>query len=169
MRQPLVSVRHLYEHVFVPASRDVELPRCGACQEHKPLDQFNWRRKKKGQRDSLCRTWRSAYKHDHYVKNRQRYIDNTAERKQRLATERATFLIEYFRTHPCSDCGESDPIVLEFDHRSHKLFNVAKGLRDHSWQAVLEEIGKCDVVWANCHRRRTSHSLGWARAAAARL
>jgi hypothetical protein len=41
-------------------------------------------------------------------------------------------------------------------------------LRTHSWQAVLDEITKCEVVCANCHRRRTAHRGGFARAAVAR-
>lgn len=138
------------------------------CREYKPADQFNWRRKHKGQRDSLCRMCRSVYKHEHYSRNRQKYIDNAASRRRRISIERASFLVDYFRTHHCVDCDESDPVVLEFDHRGDKLFDVAKGLCDHSWQAVLDEMAKCEVVCANCHRRRTAVELGWTRAAVAR-
>jgi hypothetical protein len=66
------------------------------------------------------------------------------------------FLIEFLADHPCVDCSESDPIVLEFDHRGDKLFNISNGLRDRNWQTVLAEMEKCDVVCANCHRRRTA-------------
>jgi hypothetical protein len=59
-------------------------------------------------------------------------------------------------------------VVLEFDHMGDKLFTVAKGLYDHSWEAVLSEIAKCEVVCANCHRRRTAIELGWTRAAVVR-
>ena len=76
-------------------------------------------------------------------------------------------MVEFFRAHPCQDCGETDPLVLEFDHRGAKLFNIAQGLRDRNWQTVLDEIGKCDVVCANCHRRRTALRKGFVRAAVA--
>jgi hypothetical protein len=80
---------------------------------------------------------------------------------------RAAKLVEFFRDYPCADCGESDPLVLEFDHRGNKSFNIAKGARDRNWQAVLDEIAKCDVVCANCHRRRTALRARFARAVVA--
>ena len=71
--------------------------------------------------------------------------------------ERTTWLIEFFRTHPCLDCGELDPVVLEFDHvRGEKKFDVGQCLARNTWQTVLDEIAKCEVVCANCHRRRTA-------------
>ena len=73
----------------------------------------------------------------------------------------------YFRDHPCVDCGETDPIVLEFDHLGDKSFCIGTGFRDRNWQSVLDEIAKCDVVCANCHRRRTARRGGFARAVVA--
>jgi hypothetical protein len=82
--------------------------------------------------------------------------------------ERAKFMIELFRTRPCADCGETDPLVLEFDHLGDKKFNVGAGMRERSWQAVRDEIAKCDVVCANCHRRRTAVRTGCVRMAIAK-
>jgi hypothetical protein len=138
--------------------------RCGRCREVKPLGDFNWRRKGREQRDNLCRGCRSDYHREHYLANRQRYIDQARERKQLLALERTTYLIEYFRTHPCSDCGESDAVVLEFDHLVDKSFDIGQALPYRSWQSILDEIAKCEVVCANCHRRRTAHRRGSLRA-----
>jgi hypothetical protein len=89
-------------------------------------------------------------------------------RRPAIRAIRATaHLLAFFREHPCSDCGESDPLVLEFDHLADKSFGIAQGLRDRSWQAILDEIAKCDVVCANCHRRRTARRGGFARAVVA--
>ena len=140
---------------------------CGRCGELKPVEEFAWRRRARGQRDNYCRPCRAAYKQEHYARNRQRYIDDAQRRRRALVAERTTELLEFLLSHPCADCGEADPLVLEFDHRSDKSFNVSKGLRDHSWPAVLAEIAKCDVVCANCHRRRTARRGGFARAAVA--
>ncbi len=140
---------------------------CTRCRLRKPASNFAWHRKARGQRDTYCQPCRAAYKREHYEANRERYIANAHRRKQAIALERAALLIEFFREQPCVNCGESDPMVLEFDHLADKRFNIAKGLRTHSWRAVLDEIAKCEVVCANCHRRRTAHRGGFARAAVA--
>src|SRR5262249_46781507 len=131
------------------------------------LVEFAWRRKARGQRDNYCRTCRAAYKQEHYRANRQRYIDAAGKRRRRVVAERVVYLVEFLREHPCADCGETDPVVLEFDHRGEKEFNIGGGWRNRSWKAVLDEIAKCDVVCANCHRRRTARRGGFARAAVA--
>ena len=99
--------------------------------------------------------------------NKQRYIDAAARRKKVLLQERFIFLMAYFDDHPCIDCGETDPIVLEFDHLGDKKFGIADGIRNRNWDDVLNEIAKCDVVCANCHRRRTVKRGGFIRAAVA--
>jgi hypothetical protein len=67
--------------------------------------------------------------------------------------------LDFFRDHPCADCGETDPLVLEFDHLGDKEFNIGPNLVNRSWKSVLAEIEKCDVVCANCHSRRTARRL----------
>jgi hypothetical protein len=131
------------------------LRRCGRCGKLKLIADFNWRRKTRGQRDNLCRPCRSEYHREHYLANKQRYIEQAAASQHRLRLERTWYLIEYFKTHPCADCGEDDPIVLEFDHLEDKCFDIAQALPYRSWQTILDEIEKCEVVCANCHRRRT--------------
>lgn len=72
-------------------------------------------------------------------------------------------LAVYFATHPCIDCGESDVRCLEFDHRdgASKISEVTVLIRRNgSRQRILEEIEKCDVRCANCHRRVTAERGG---------
>jgi 5-methylcytosine-specific restriction endonuclease McrA len=87
-------------------------------------------------------------------------MDDYARRRRR---RHQALVLEYLRTHPCVDCGETDPIVLEFDHLRDKTKNVS-GMAAHSWRVIQEEIAKCEVVCANCHRRRTSRRGGYFRA-----
>ena len=76
---------------------------------------------------------------------------------------RIDYLMRYLMDHPCTDCGEIDPLVLEFDHLGGKEFNIAAGIRYRKWSLVLAEIQKCEVVCANCHRRRTLRRAGSVR------
>ena len=132
-----------------------KLQKCYGCGAFKPAEDFAWRRRAIDQRDSFCRLCRAAYKRDHYAANRQRYIDQARERKQRARVERTRYLLAYFEDHPCVDCGETDPVVLEFDHLRDKEFEITQALSDRRWSLILMEIEKCEVVCANCHRRRT--------------
>lgn len=71
-------------------------------------------------------------------------------------------LFEYLQHHPCSDCGESDPLVLEFDHvLGEKRYNLGDlPSRYSSWETIQAEIAKCEVRCANCHRRITAKRAG---------
>jgi len=138
--------------------------RCGRCGELKPVDEFAWRRRRRLQRDNYCRPCRSAYGKEHYEANKQRYIEQAARVKKKVRLERTLKLLEFFEAHPCADCGEADPVVLEFDHLRDKAFNVTWGIDNVAWAKLLAEIEKCEVVCANCHRRRTSRRRGALRA-----
>jgi hypothetical protein len=152
--------------MFVPESSTLTR-RCGRCGQTKPVAEYAWRRRARGQRDNYCRACRAEYKQEHYAANRDRYLANAQRRKKAVVGERVAFLIDFFNEHPCVDCGERDPLVLEFDHLRDKCFGIAQGFRDRNWQSILDEIAKCDVVCANCHRRRTALRAGFARAAVA--
>jgi hypothetical protein len=127
------------------------------------VEEFAWRRKARGQRDNYCRPCRTVYKHEHYARNKQRYIDSARRRTEKIVSERTIYLVSFFREHPCVDCGEDDPLVLEFDHLGDKQFSIGRGMRERPWKAVLAEIEKCEVVCANCHRRRTNRRGGFIR------
>jgi hypothetical protein len=132
-----VSIRGGCEHVFAMEAA-VERRRCYRCG--------------------------SAYGREHYLANRQRYIDQAGKVKRRLTRERTLYLLEFFKTHPCVDCGERDPVVLEFDHLRDKSFAIGPSLSRRGWQDILDEMKKCEVVCANCHRRRTAKRRGSLRA-----
>jgi hypothetical protein len=149
--------------MFVSKSDD-NFRKCYRCGESKPAEAFAWRRRERGQRDTFCRPCRKAYGREHYLANRQRYVDQARITKQRLARERTAYLFEFFEAHPCRDCGETDPMVLEFDHLRDKRFNIGSALPYRNWASILAEIEKCDVVCANCHRRRTARRIGSVRA-----
>src|SRR3990170_2864576 len=67
-------------------------------------------------------------------------------------------LIARVKAVPCMDCrGVFPSICMDFDHRPDeiKLFTISGCRGQHGEQRILNEIAKCDVVCANCHRLRT--------------
>lgn len=90
--------------------------------------------------------------------HRQWRISNPEQFKRNQTTRfiRRKRLIDRFRDRPCYDChGSFDLWQMEFDHtRGDKKFNITTGLTT-PLKVLLEEIAKCDVVCANCHKTRT--------------
>jgi hypothetical protein len=68
------------------------------------------------------------------------------------------FIYNYLLTHPCVDCGETRPPVLEFDHiNNDKEFNISHMVSSaFSIKRIEAEITKCEVRCANCHRIKTA-------------
>ena len=60
----------------------------------------------------------------------------------------------YKQTLKCYKCGESRHWVLDFHHRdpSIKDGTITQMLLNSSREKLLQEIDKCDVLCANCHR-----------------
>jgi hypothetical protein len=87
-----------------------------------------------------------------WTPGRSRYIETRRKRWRRNAK-----LLNDLRDVPCMDCGRRyPPCVMQFDHRdgAAKRFMVSRMIH-RSPKLILEEIAKCDIVCANCHRERT--------------
>lgn len=134
---------------------------CIRCKEQKPLSEFNFKIKAKNLRQAHCKDCSRLYVQGHYNKNKQYYLDKARVRNQRIRKIVKKFLWEYLSTNSCVDCGEKDPIVLEFDHIRDKLFNVSVMARNKTLIDVQNEVAKCEVRCANCHRRKTAKQFGW--------
>lgn len=101
---------------------------------------------------------RRKYDRDWYHKNKERIGPKKNEKQRKRSEKRKELVLDYLKSHPCIDCGENDPVVLEFDHRDSnlKLMNISNLMTgQYSEKIILEEIAKCDVRCANCHRIRT--------------
>lgn len=132
---------------------------CPKCEIPKPLDDFNWRSRAKGTKQSICKECQRQINTEHYKNNSADYKRRSQEYRVRLKEKFA----EWLSDKKCIDCGETDPVVLDCDHVSgEKKYGIAEMLNDaRPWDVILEELAKCEIRCANCHRRRTAKQFNW--------
>jgi len=94
---------------------------------------------------------RKAYQKDWYVKNKQA----NQEKGYRWRNKVKFNFQEFKATLKCAHCGENEPVCLDFHHidPSQKDRDVTKGISSWSYKKIMEEIKKCIVLCANCHRK----------------
>lgn len=136
---------------------------CPKCQKKKQLGEFNTDRSRPDGKASYCRPCHRASRRETYRKHRKKHEETSKRgRAARLEKIRA-YVREYLLAHPCVDCDETNPVVLEFDHvRGKKDVAVSVMIgKVFGLERIKKEIAKCDVRCANCHRKRTAKEGGW--------
>lgn len=69
-------------------------------------------------------------------------------------------LMDLKNSTPCTDCKISYPYyMMEFDHLRDKKHNLANMFLRSGMKKVIEEVAKCEIVCANCHKKRTYDRL----------
>lgn len=115
-----------------------------------------------GQRRSICRPCKRIYDRQFHANRTPEQIRRKVELQKIRIQENRKRVWYYLLEHPCENCPESDPVVLEFDHidQKTKVAAVAE-MMCLKWEKIEQEIAKCRVLCANCHRRHTAKQLGW--------
>lgn len=134
---------------------------CAKCLNVKPEIEFSI---KSGKITNQCLACKREYNRAIYAKKSPEAKKDRAVQMKLRYQELRKKLWDYKCTQLCARCGESDPVVLEFDHldqanKDSEICNMVKNGR--SWDSILKEIAKCQVLCANCHRRKTHKQLGW--------
>ena len=109
---------------------------CNCCGEEKPLTEFHGNGHYKG-----TKKYKPDCRHCSNYKLRM-HVNNAVE--------------EHFGSWKCSKCGfEGRPVQFDCHHvRGKKEFTISQGYkkaRDNK-KAFEEELEKCDLLCANCHR-----------------
>lgn len=126
---------------------------CRRCLVEKPIEQYSWYRIGEKSRQTQCKACANARAMENYRQNAQRYKDHA-----RAGMARTRKKLAALKSNPCSDCGVSyHPYAMDFDHaRGEKVADISYMLRHRfPWWRIEEEIIKCDLVCATCHRLRT--------------
>jgi hypothetical protein len=139
----------------------METKECKKCLIEKSEEEFI-RRSKNGKLTSWCNDCRKEYKRHYYRKNVNKLLEQDKVSRDNRLDRNRQFIWDYYKEHPCVDCGETDPLVLQFDHVGEKFKNVTKLVSGrYSLDTIKEEINKCEVRCANCHMKKTSLQQGW--------
>ena len=131
---------------------------CSVCKESKSVEEFNKHKDKKDGLQPACRFCSAKRSRDYYASNRIKHKKEVMKNKKRHIEAAKKFVWNYLLGHPCVDCGETDIVVLEFDHVTGEKDNcLSNGIR-RGWSInrVKKEIDKCEVRCSNCHRRITA-------------
>ena len=121
---------------------------CRKCKETKSFDEFhqNTRNKKTGL-SAWCKVCQKQNKKEHYQANRDQYIQNGLKGRE--------WFLEYKKGLKCERCGFSHPAALDFHHidpstKSFRMSDINPCMKNR--EKMFEEIKKCEVLCANCHR-----------------
>lgn len=137
---------------------------CALCKQSLELTMFSKNKARKDGLQTFCKLCKKSYNKGYYIKTKDVYAESRADRRDRVRTDNRKAMLLYLMGKSCADCCNSDQRVLEFDHvRGEKSFTIGTVLGDHPWSRIMEEIEKCDIVCANCHRIRTSERGKWYR------
>lgn len=103
--------------------------------------------------------WREAnkekmreYRREWYNKNKEHAKGKIQERREELVT----WFKDLKSKLKCCKCGEDFIYCLEFHHTdpNEKEFTITKAVNNGlGREKILEEIDKCVVLCANCHRK----------------
>lgn len=87
-------------------------------------------------------------------------VSESAARRKRAQA----WLWEYLQGRGCDICGETSPILLEFDHRNtlEKDYNISRMVsQGYAIESIEAEIAKCDILCVLCHRLKTAQDQRW--------
>lgn len=144
------------------------LKHCGRCETDKRLSEFGKKQSTTDGKQPWCKKCNQEYLTVWYAENKLPHREEIRKRKKAYRNAAVELVVEYFLDHPCIDCGEDDPVLLEFDHRDPlaKTFNVSNlsaSVASLDFVTLRTEMDKCDSRCANCHRKKTMKERNYAR------
>lgn len=98
------------------------------------------------------RTKQVQYQREHYERNKAEIIRKAQQRKDDIRK----WFRDFKSKLKCVECSENHPAAIDFHHLDpkRKVKDVTKMVaKGHSKERILEEISKCIVICANCHRK----------------
>lgn len=139
---------------------------CKRCNKKKNITEYHWRKdtKSNGGYRYVCKECACKRAKESYERNKEKVKKRCAEAAKTRILERRKYIYEYLSKHPCIKCGEDDPRCLDFDHiePDNKDLAISRAIWNNwSMKRLNNEIEKCQILCANCHRKRTAEQMKW--------
>lgn len=84
---------------------------------------------------------------EHYLKYKKSYNKRSQQEHDKLME-----LCREMKAPGCLKCSEKEPAALDFHHIKGKDMLISQ-MRGRNRDKILEEIAKCVILCANCHRK----------------
>jgi len=90
----------------------------------------------------------------HYEANKEKIIKKSKKRNIRQRDKNKLYVENIKKQSGCVDCGESNHLVLDFDHIEDNKYKCISNMvyESYSIKTIQKEIDKCEVRCSNCHR-----------------
>jgi predicted nucleic-acid-binding Zn-ribbon protein len=100
--------------------------------------------------ENVRKAYHKEQSRKHYEANREAIIQKATDKKKIFKAEWK----EYKGTLACTKCGFSHSAALDFHHEdpTKKEANINRLLSNGQYAKLKEELKKCVVICANCHR-----------------
>ena len=133
--------------------------KCNLCKLEKPISDYNKNRSRKDGYQTRCKICDRKRAITYFNSSEEQQKKALLRKKERLQKSQNA-ICKYLSNHPCVDCGETDILLLEFDHidPDQKFDSVTVMVADgFRWSKIEEEINKCVIRCLICHRKRTAN------------
>ncbi len=134
---------------------------CGKCQQEKPVSEFAKHSKRKDGLQTMCRACKTIYDRAEHQRNSAYYY----EKNKNTVIRNQIYVYAVLEKGSCDLCGETNPIVLTFDHLRDKVVEISTMCRHTVGLRKLQaEIDKCRILCFNCHMIHTNqenNSIKW--------
>jgi len=131
-------------------TNESDLKQCTQCNQLKSDEHYGNRL---GKKQVACKSCINKKQKIQYANNTKYYLDRNREQR----TNNREWYQEIKNNTPCAKCNVAYPYyMMDYDHidPSTKIRCIAT-MMGFSKKAILEEIVKCELLCANCHRKKT--------------
>jgi hypothetical protein len=130
------------------------MKKCNTCKKEKDLSEFDKNKCRPDGYQHRCKECRKEYFKEDYERNKSLYLNKNKQRRFNWKNWISDLKLK------CEKCSEDNTWCLEFHHKNKekKDFSISNIIGSQSFserwkKVVLDEINKCSILCANCHRK----------------